>query len=390
MQELQCVESIVTFLEREKETNVRDTVFSILFDDLSSSKFILANLASYAISIKAPQTLECVSKLITANVGNDFIVHFVFDKLVKDHFLLAYEPDADMPQENFINMAHVSPFFASLFMAILLDMLSRDLIFTPRKCLKKMFNLFERWIEKNPMLPMYALTLNLQHSNAHVFNPLPGLMYTTIIYPFKNFIECLKSFTKNVQTKVTKFKEQDRINQITIDDEVEEAEAASYSLIMEHEFKNFVQEILNLDDLVSKVHFVTLKLLKDLSTFLNGQAMAAAISRDSFKLISLKNVEAICRCIDQFNKLIDEQRTIQSQLILNINSNHKFNSENIKITFDKIQDGCLERLAQLLGLGFEFKFVGCEKGAVRGLFSSYFQNRNEPSNPSLLEIILNE
>jgi hypothetical protein len=389
MQELQCVDSIVSFLEREKETNVRDAVFSILFDDLSSTKFILQLLVSYAMSTEAPRTLECVSKLITGNIGNDSIVHFIFDKLIKDHFLLAYEPNTDTPQDNIIKIAHVSPYFASLFMAILLDMLTRDLIIMPSKCLKKMFNLFEIWIEKNSMLPMYALTLNLQHSNSAVFNPMPGLMYTTIIYPFKNFIECLKSFTKNVQTKVDKVKEQERM-QMSESNQEDEDESASYSLIMEHEFKRFVQEILNLDDLVSKVHFLSLKLLKDLSTFLNNQVMATAISRDSFKLISLKNIDAISRCIEQFNKLIDEQRTIQSKLILNINSNHKFNSENIKITFDKIQDGCLERLAQLLGLCFEFGFVECEKTALRDIFSGYFHNRSDQSNPSLLEIILND
>jgi hypothetical protein len=321
MQDLQCVDSIVNFLEREKETNIRETVFSIVFDDLSSSKYILQLLVSYAISTEAQKTLECVSKLITVNIGNDSLLHYIFDKLVKDHFLLAHESDIDKPQENLFNMANVSPLFASFFMAVLLDMLSRDLIDTPRKCLRKMFNLFECWIEKNSMLPILALTLNLKHPSSHVLNPLPGLMYTTIIYPFKNFIECLKSFTKNVQTKVNKFKEQVQYNS---NKENEEAEEASYSLIMEMEFKHFVQEILTLDDLVSKIHFVLLKLIKSLSTFLNGQAI---------KLISVKNVEAISRCIDHFNKLIDEQRTIQSQLILKIDSKHKFNSENIKVIF---------------------------------------------------------
>jgi len=331
MQDLQCVDSIVNFLEREKETNIRETVFSIVFDDLSSSKYILQLLVSYAISTEAQKTLECVSKLIAVNIGNDSLLHYIFDKLVKDHFLLAHESDIDKPQESLFNMANVPvPLFASFFMAILLDMLSRDLIDTPRKCLRKMFNLFECWTEKNPMLPLLALTLNLNHPGSHVLNPLPGLMYTTIIYPFKNFIECLKSFTKNVQTKVNKFKEQVQYNS---NKENEEAEEASYSLIMEMEFKHFVQEILTLDDLVSKIHFVSLKLIKTLSTVLNGQAMSAmSLSRDSFKLISLKNVEAISRCIDHFNKLIDEQRTIQSQLILKIDSKHKFNSENIKVT----------------------------------------------------------
>ena len=145
MQELQCVDCIVNFLETEKDLAICDYTFNLLFDDMlyhqHASKFVLQLLLSYAISLEAQKTLECVSKWIISNIGNE-IIQYLFDQLIKDHFLLAYEPDEDKPQDNLVNLCQISPQFASLFMTILLDMLSRDLIKCQEKCLKKGIYIF--------------------------------------------------------------------------------------------------------------------------------------------------------------------------------------------------------------------------------------------------------
>jgi hypothetical protein len=152
------------------------------------------------------------------------------------------------------------------------------------------------------MLPFLALKSS---STIHsMLNPLPGLLFLTVIYPFSNFIECLKTFTRNVQ---------------------------NHNGTMELEFKTFVQSVLNLDDLVSKIHFMSLKLTKN---FHESQLEAKAI-----QLLNFEHFESMASRINQFNISIEEQRAIQSDLILKFDSTHKFNSNNIKITFDKIQDG---------------------------------------------------
>ena len=72
MQELQCADCIMNFLETEKEANVRDYIFELLFDDIHqvSTKFILQLLLSYSLSLEAQKTLECISKWIIINIGS--------------------------------------------------------------------------------------------------------------------------------------------------------------------------------------------------------------------------------------------------------------------------------------------------------------------------------
>ncbi len=60
MQELQCAECIVNFLETEKEAQVREYVFDLLFEDIHqvSKRHILQLLLSYSLSMEARQTLD--------------------------------------------------------------------------------------------------------------------------------------------------------------------------------------------------------------------------------------------------------------------------------------------------------------------------------------------
>lgn len=247
MQELQCVDCIVNYLENEKEANIRDYVFDLLFSDIYhqlSTKFILQLLFSYAISLEAQKTLECASKWIITNIGNE-IIQNIFEQLVKDHFLLAYSPDSNLIQPNLINMCQISPLFSSLFMSIVLDMLANDLIRNQEKFLKKLSDLFEIWIEKNPMLPLLAYKSNLSHFSSYMLNPLPGLVYMTVIYPLKNFLE-----NPNV--------DKEQVNEMAL-----------------------------------KIHLISLKLIKDLSS-------SSGSINDSFKLLNLKNLESISKRIDEF------------------------------------------------------------------------------------------
>jgi hypothetical protein len=90
MQELQCADCIMNFLETEKEPQVRDYVFELLFEDIHqvSTKCILQLLLSYSLSLEARNTLECISKWLIMNIGNE-IIQNMFDQLITDHFLLS-------------------------------------------------------------------------------------------------------------------------------------------------------------------------------------------------------------------------------------------------------------------------------------------------------------
>jgi hypothetical protein len=167
MQELQCVDCIMNFLENEKESSIREYIFELLFDDIHqvSTKFILQSLMSYSISLEAQKTLDCISKWIIINIGNE-IIQNIFDQLITDHFLLVDEAADQITKVNqsLVNLAVRSPLFACLFMTIVLDMLPNNLISNHEKCLPKLVNLFSIWIEKNPMIPILAFRSNLTHT----------------------------------------------------------------------------------------------------------------------------------------------------------------------------------------------------------------------------------
>jgi hypothetical protein len=124
MQELQCADCIMNFLETERDSHVRDYIFELLFDDsFSITKHILQSLLSYSISLEAQNTLECISKWIIINIGNE-IMQSIFNQLIRDHFLLSLD-DNEYPPQNLVNLARIAPLFASLFITVILDMLPK-------------------------------------------------------------------------------------------------------------------------------------------------------------------------------------------------------------------------------------------------------------------------
>ena len=255
MQELQCIDCIVNFFETENDTGIRDFIFELLFGDFyhqHSAKFTLQLLFSYAMSLEAQKSLETASKWIITNIGNE-VIQTIFEQIVQDHFLLYNNPDRSQIPENLTNLCTVSPLFASLFMSIILDMLANEMIKNEDKFLFKMFSLIEIWIEKNSLIPVLAYQTNLSHFSSYMLNPLPGLLYTTVLYPIKHFIECLKS-----------------------DQEIGR------------------QKFQQLDSLVFKAHLISLKLVNDLSNLIGSSG------QDNFKILSIKNLECIEKRLDEY------------------------------------------------------------------------------------------
>ena len=255
MQELQCIDCIVNFFETENDTGIRDFIFELLFGDFyhqHSAKFTLQLLFSYAMSLEAQKSLETASKWIITNIGNE-VIQTIFEQIVQDHFLLYNNPDRSQIPENLTNLCTVSPLFASLFMSIILDMLANEMIKNEDKFLFKMFSLIEIWIEKNSLIPVLAYQTNLSHFSSYMLNPLPGLLYTTVLYPIKHFIECIKS-----------------------DQEIGR------------------QKFQQLDSLVFKAHLISLKLVNDLSNLIGSSG------QDNFKILSIKNLECIEKRLDEY------------------------------------------------------------------------------------------
>jgi hypothetical protein len=192
MQELQCVDCIVTFLEGEADTNTRDLMFDLLFTNTMSQssttqvqasiKQTLQLLASYAISLEASRTLESLAKWLSLNIGNEF-TQVLINKLLKDHFLLIHT------SRTCLNLVQSCPVFSSLFMTIVLDMLANDTLIlheSQDKMIEKLVVLFENWLQRNLTLPLLAYRLNQTHSSSYMFNPVPSLFHLICVYPLKS------------------------------------------------------------------------------------------------------------------------------------------------------------------------------------------------------------
>lgn len=152
----------MNYLESEKEANVRDQVFDVLFAELSTCAPSLQLLMSYAISLNASRTLDCMATWCVHNIGNE-IVATLFDQIVRDHFLLALPPapgsTISVSSPSIAQLADKSPMFASLFMSIVLDMLSNNddqsiARLHRHKCVHKLVDVFDTWV--------YAVNLNLR------------------------------------------------------------------------------------------------------------------------------------------------------------------------------------------------------------------------------------
>lgn len=331
MQELQCADCIMNFLETEKEAHIRDYVFDLLFDDIHqiSTKYILQLLLSYSLSLEARHTLECISKWLIMNIGNE-IIQNIFDQLITDHFLLV--SDKENPQ-NLINLAVISPLFSSIFMTIVLDMLPNNLISNHEKCMKKLFSLFAAWIEKNPMIPVIAFKANLSHSMQNIFNPLPGLFYISVLYPFKTSIDCLQKHVTTEKTCLAKHEKQ--------------------KILCTKKFQN-------INDVITNVQLMTLKLLKDIHNILETTKL---FPPDTFKLLTLKFLESMTKRFEDLNQVY-ENISSRSSGKSEVNCYHTVSSVSL------IKEEALDRLAEVLELCLQYKFTNCKKDEFRHLFSS--------------------
>ncbi len=194
-------------------------------------------------------------------------------------------------------------------MTISLDMLLSDQITNHEKCLSKIFSLFNSWLEKNPMIPVIALKANLSHSMQNVFNPLPGLLYITVIYQFKTSLEYIET---------------------------------NMAIKKDQEFDKFLQ---NLAELVDKVQLLTLKLFKDIANIIQSTKL---FGPEVFKLLNVKHLEKIARRFEELSGQLDEVKktTASKECVENLNS---------------VREDCLERLAQILEACWQYDFTTCKK-----------------------------
>lgn len=359
MQDLQCVDCIVNFLEAEKDANICEFVFEILFNDLlataatnplnqqkqssssssssstssaSSSKFTLQLLISYAISLESKHTLECVSKWIIHNIGNE-LVENIFDQLVLDHFLLINEL-----QKNLINLGKISPLFSSLFMTIVLDMLANGSIKNHEKCVKKLFNLFEIWIQQNAALPLMAFKSNLGHVGSYMLNPLPGLLHITIIYPLKYY---------------TDFQFSDSLESASVEK---------------------LEKIRDIEELASKVHLMSLKLIQSLASNVLDETAAINTTTSTYNLINASALESILKKIYEYNKIVAGW----------ISRRQECESSKIE-AYSKLLNKSMDKLGQLIILCSQFNLIGCSKQEVKNLYLKYFDQNLISSSTSQID-----
>ena len=347
MQELQCVDCIMKFFESESNFQVRDFMFDLLFSDIYQVKSVLTVLMSFAISLEAQNTLDCISKWIIANIGNE-LVQTMINQIIKDHFVLTVnKADQQTEADTFINPSLValvnrSPLFASLFMTITLDMLPNELLLHPDKCLPKMLKLFEVWIEKNDMLPVIAYKSNMLHASAYMLNPLPGLIYITVIHPLKNYTD-----------------------QVTTTPDLH---------------SNLLDKLAKSNEFADKVHYITLKILRDLSNTLESTKVKQL---DQFKLLTINHLEFVCKQIGEAEQKLKDH--IERQGLQEI-------SDKLTSGFRQLFNDSLDKLAQVLELSSQYGFIVNAKAEIRNVFSSFIRNQPQEMtslDPNcLLEIIL--
>ena len=363
MQELQCTDCILNFLEKETDM-YRDKMFELLFDDIhqANTKFILQSLLSYAITLESAKTIDCIARWISINIGNE-IIQNIIDQLIFEHFLLVNENEP-YPTKNLINLANISPLFASLFMAIILDMLPNNVITKPNKCLQVLFNLFEIWIEKNPLLPLLAYKTNLNHASSYMLNPLPGFIYILVIYPLKIAFECFDSHYKLNQKQKKKIEFENFLKILTFADKQKNACKSNAE---------------NAQNLVEKVNMITLKFVRNLSN-LRESTPDALKSAEAFKILNLKNLEFICKRLDEFNQVLINY----SQIINSQNYNPNFFCFNDLKQLSQIKDDALDNLAQILELCWKCGLTSCQRSDARNIFARHLTQNNE-----LLYAVLN-
>lgn len=151
-----------------------------------------------------------------------------------------------------------------------------------------------------------ALKAFKSSANSYMLNPLPGLMILSIVHPLKLYISG---------------QERDKV-----------------------------------DELASRVHFMSLKIVQTLWT--NEQ-------KSTFNLIQLSTLESIFKKLSSFNKALATAGDYSAQFIQ---------------VYLQLFDKSMDKLGQLLTMFFQFRFISFSKDDVKNLYLKYFdQNYLTPA-----------
>ena len=355
MQELQCIECVLTFLEKEPETQIREKVFQVLFEDIhqANTKFILQLLLSYAITLESFKTIECIAKWILINIGNEIIQNMI-SQIIVEHFLYSKENASDTIK-SFTNLAQASPLFASLFMAITLDILPNNHLTKLDKCLPTLFSVFELWIEKSPLLPLLAYRTNLNHVSPYMLNPLPGLLYIIVVLPIKAAVECFDSHYKLNEREKKKLQVEN-----------------SWRAFVEKRRKLCEKQFEMNESLVSKANMITLKLVKSLTNLLESTPDALR-SADAFKLLHFKNLEFVSKRLDELSQSVANCTRMKNTEISSSEMCCFYEQKRV----NEMRDESLERLAQLIELCWQAGLSDCARAQVRNLMAHHLTQNND-------------
>ena len=281
----------------------------------------------------------------------------MFDQLVKDHFLLA---DGER-QRALLTLCDTCPLFCSLFVAIVLDMLANSSSLAPSssvcdKCAPRLVDVFAEWTSRHKMLPLLAFNTNMAHSSSYMLNPVPGLVYMSVVYPLKTFVERL------------------RARRMPLAGSVGSQDASGGGDTSKPVLTS------DLDELAFKVHIMELRLIRDLAN-MEGVAAAAANSpaNSPFKLVTLKHLENL-------SKQIDELSAISMQMS---GGGGGATHEQRDDAFERLLAEAMERLAQMLELCWQNEFISCTRGEVKQLFLNKTSRANNATREvSFMEIVL--
>ena len=170
---------MLNYFENENDFNTRFFIFDLIFGDIYNHNLLKTHikiLLSTAISLQAKNTLECFTKWIQINIGNE-IIQNLFEQLLVDHFSLL-----DENKNSLASLATTSPVFTSLFISILLDIVLQSSL-NYQSIIIKILNQFHAWFTIEPTIAIMSFKENLNHSISYMMNPFPGLLYIIVIYP---------------------------------------------------------------------------------------------------------------------------------------------------------------------------------------------------------------
>lgn len=132
----------------------------------------------------------------------------------------------------------------------------------------------------------------------------------------------------------------------------------------------------DLEETTSQVQLMTLKLMKNIHNIIQTTKLFAA---DTFKLLSLKNIESISKKFQEIDQLYgislkrhtDRTGCFQTAALVSA-----------------AKEDALDRLAQQLEICFQYGFTSCKKQEIKALFvNGCFGFADEDAN--LLSMVLN-